>query len=77
MKLLPLAAHLHYLFNNLGLPAESAQELKDLLIQALNEEIEACAEAIKDLDAWTGGHGEPSKPGSSVYMETIRKRKIQ
>lgn len=77
MNLTPTALQLYNTLGNMGLPIDVGQDLQEMLIRALNEETEACAESVKNLDAWTGGHGEPSKPGSSAYMETIRKRKIR
>jgi hypothetical protein len=34
--------------------------------------VEACIKAVEDAFAWTGGHGEPSKPGPDAIANIIR-----
>jgi hypothetical protein len=34
--------------------------------------VEACIKAVEDAFAWTGGHGEPSKPGADAIANIIR-----
>jgi hypothetical protein len=38
--------------------------------------LEAAAERVKDLDAYCGGHGMPSVPGSDAYVKAIRAMKV-
>jgi hypothetical protein len=46
-------------------PAQTPPRLTDTAV-------EACIKAVEDAFAWTGGHGEPSKPGPDAIANIIR-----
>lgn len=44
----------------------------DFALDVANAVRERCAQQVIDACAWTGGHGEPSNPGSHDLARIIR-----
>jgi hypothetical protein len=49
---------------------------RPLIARLCNAVLEEAATRCKDIDAYCGGHGEPSMPGSSDYMQAIRALRV-